>query len=292
MGHPVDPGSVDPASARVCSGALRFARYALAPNRLGYCGPTDSEALFEQAVSLGSSLSGAPQAPVSTAADGTGEVLGGLRNLASGFDGAWPYLELIAEANGIEDPLDDRVVSAYWLGGRALQQVSAVASGNHATSRFRSRAGSLWPHVQAALEPGASPSHAFHVMVVGPWIGMLRGGLTDAPLAVIDSCRIRRATVLSTDGDTAVVSTDRITFHGGRLGIQRPVDPHVLTVRLGEKGVHPCGAVAPGDVVSVHWDWVCEVLDDRTSAAVGLAEKRALSRANLALGRPNSPELG
>ena len=129
-------------------------------------------------------------------------------------------------------------------------------------------------------------------MVVGPWIGMLRGGLTDAPLSVIDSCRIRRAKVISADGDTAVVSTDRITFHGGQLGIQQDADPHVLSVRLGEGGVHPCGPVGPGEVVSVHWDWVCEVLDDRTSTAVGLAEKRALSRANLALGQRGSPDLG
>lgn len=284
--------SAGPISTHVCSGALRFARYALAPNRLGYCGPTDSEALFEQAVALGSTESVASQPRTPTPAAAMVEVVGGLRDLARGFEGAWPYLELIAEANGIEDPLDDRVVSAYWLGGRALQRVSAAATGNHATSRFRSRAGARWPHVQAALEPGASPSHAFHVMVVGPWIGMLRGGLEDAPLAVIDSCRIRRARVLSTDGDTAVVSTDRITFHGGQLGIRPEVDPHVLSVRLGEEGVHPCGPVVPGDVVSVHWDWVCEVLDERTSAAVGLAEKRALSRANLALGQPRSPELG
>jgi hypothetical protein len=287
MGHPADPTSV-----HVCSGALRFARYALAPNRLGYCGPTDSEALFEQAVALRSTLPVARQSASPVPPAGTDEVVGGLRDLASGFEGAWPYLELIAEANGIGDPLDDRVVSAYWLGGRALQRVSPVAAGNHATSRFRSRAGARWPHVLAALEPGASPSHAFHVMVVGPWIGMLRGGLTDAPLTVIDSCRIRRAKVLSTDGDTAVVSTDRVTFHGGRLGIQQEVEPNVLEVRLGEGGVHPCGPVAPGDVVSVHWDWVCEVLDDRTNAAVGLAEKRALSRANLALGQSSSPELG
>ena len=44
------------------------------------------------------------------------EIDRGLRDLAAGFEGAYPYLELIAAANGIEDPLDTRVVDAYWIG--------------------------------------------------------------------------------------------------------------------------------------------------------------------------------
>ena len=40
----------------------------------------------------------------------------GLRALAQQFAGAWPYLELIAPATGLADPLDRRVVEAYWVG--------------------------------------------------------------------------------------------------------------------------------------------------------------------------------
>ena len=62
-------------------GPLLFARYAYPPNALGYCGPQDHRALLEYAAA--------------------GVVDRGLRELAQGFDGAWPYLRLIAEAAGI-----------------------------------------------------------------------------------------------------------------------------------------------------------------------------------------------
>ena len=50
-----------------------------------------------------------------------------LRTLAQGFEGAWPYLELISRANGIPDPLDASVVDAYWLGSNLLDAVSPAA---------------------------------------------------------------------------------------------------------------------------------------------------------------------
>ena len=44
-----------------------------------------------------------------------------------GFEGAYPYLELIASENGIADPLDARVVEAYWLGNDLLEHVGPRA---------------------------------------------------------------------------------------------------------------------------------------------------------------------
>ncbi len=264
------------------SGPLRFARYALPPNRLGYCGPEDDVALFEQAVVLGGELSESDGADggANGRADGGSEVLGGLRRLAEDFEGAWPYLELIAGANGIDDPLDDRVVRAYWLGGSALGAVSALDAGNHVEERFRRRAGRWWAEVAAALEPGAEVSHAFHVMVVGPWVGLLRAGRVEAPLQVIDRCRIRWGEVLEVSGDAAVVSCCRVGLAEGRLVLGAPV---VETVQLGEGGRHPCGAVGQGDVVSLHWDWVCEVLTPAGLAALRRSTAVAMEAANRSL---------
>lgn len=288
----------DGATLRAGRGALRFARYALAPNRLGYCGPGDVGALFEQAVALGASASIGAGGP-SAAPDSPGgrfdldDLTEGLRSLARGFEGAWPYLELIAGANGLADPLDDSVVSAYWLGGPRLERVGAHAAGNHVEDRFRRRAGRWWAEVSAALEPGVAPGHAFHVLVVGPWVGMLRSGHTGAPLAVMDRCRIRRARVLEVHGDEAVVRTDRLVLRDGVLGIDEAAPEGVVErVRLGEAGNHPCGPVRAGDLVTLHWDWVCEAIDDRIAARVGLAESAALQRANRALAHAGPVELG
>ena len=72
------PGPPAAAAAPV-PGPILFARYAFGPNRLGYCGPDDAAELFGQAT-------------------GGGE-LPALRRLAQQFEGAYPYLELIARAN-------------------------------------------------------------------------------------------------------------------------------------------------------------------------------------------------
>ena len=73
-------------------GPLLFARYAYPPNALGLCGSEESRALLEYGHAGASD-------------EGLGE-------LARAFEGAWPYLTLIAGANGIRDPLDARVVEA------------------------------------------------------------------------------------------------------------------------------------------------------------------------------------
>jgi hypothetical protein len=68
------------------SGSPLFARYAFPPNERGLCGPPDNAALRGYAAA--------------------GLTDPDLRRLAGQFEGAWPYLRLIAEANGITDPLD------------------------------------------------------------------------------------------------------------------------------------------------------------------------------------------
>lgn len=226
-------------------GALRFARYAYPPNELGYCGPDASRQLLEQV------------------AAGAGD--GDLRRLARGFEGAWPYLCLIAGANGIADPLDDRVVEAYWVGNDLLARVSPRLLGDSLDERFRARAGWSWARLSAPLLDGALPHHSFHVFAVYPWLGLLREGPVDAPLRVLDRCRVRWGRVLSTAGGLAVVRSRLLTWDGRALGLGEPVDEQVV-VSTDDLGL--AGPVEPGDWVSLHWDWVCERLDARSLAAL------------------------
>ena len=92
------------------------------PNALGYCGPGDSVALLGM---------------VSEGVD-----LAGLSQRAAQFEGAWPYLQLIAGCNRISDPLDPRVVEAYWTGNELLTRVPASALLSSLGERFDRRAGS------------------------------------------------------------------------------------------------------------------------------------------------------
>jgi hypothetical protein len=226
---------------RRAHGALRFARFAYPPNELGYCGPDASSQLLEQ-VTAG-------------AADQD------LRRLLRGFEGAWPYLELIAAANGIGDPLDDRVVEAYWIGNALLDRVGARLMGDSLEDRFRRRAGRSWTNLVAAVPDGAVPHHSFHVFGVYPWLGLLREGRLDEPLRVLDRCRVRWGQVRSVSGGEAVVRSQPLTWDGLRLGLGEIVEERVL-VSVDSRGLAR-GLVA-GSWCAMHWDWVCQELDDRS----------------------------
>lgn len=238
------------------SGPLLFARYAYPPNELGFCGPAASHQLLEQ---------------VSGAVDD-----GDLRALARGFAGAWPYLELIAAANGILDPLDVRVVEAYWVGNVLLDRVPMSMMGGSLEDRFRARAGRSWSHLAEAV-PGAQPHHSFHVFGVYPWLGMLRAGRVDEPLRVLDRCRIRWGRVLDVVGDRALVRSRPLRWDGHAL-TEGP--PEVEQVVVALDGLGLAGPLLPGDSCSLHWDWVCERLGPRRLAALRYRSGRQLAAIN------------
>jgi Family of unknown function (DUF6390) len=222
-------------------GPVRFARYAYGPNRLGYCGPDEVAELFEQATTGGEDAA--------------------LRHLASQFEGAFPYLELIARCNGVADPLASEVVEAYWLGNRLLEQVTPDALGTSIQGRFRPRlAPEGWRWLATKPEAGAVPVHAFHVLDVFPRLGLLRSGATDHALEVMDSCRIRWGRVLERDGDWLVVSTVPLELVEGKLRLGAP-RPERIRAWIDGTGFET--ELEPGDVISIHWDWACERLGPR-----------------------------
>ena len=221
------------------SGPVLFARYAFGPNRLGYCGPDADVELFE--------LGAAPQPDDR-----------GLRHLARGFDGAWLNLELIAEANAIPDPLDRRVVEAYWLGNELLDAVRPGAFADSLAGRFRPRLRSEgWRWLAAKPAAGAVPVHAFHVLDVFPRVGLLRSGSTERIVETIDACRIRWGRVLERDGPFVVVNVVPLRLVAGRLAFGSPRPERVEAWRDGASFV---AGVGLGDVISVHWSFACDRL--------------------------------
>lgn len=225
----------EPSRSGGIPGPELFARYALAPNVLGYCGPADPGEL------AGAAVSADRQA---------------LRALARQFEGAWPYLELIAGSNQIADPLDRRVVEAYWVGNGLLDRVPPGGLTGQLDERFRRRAGADWPAVAAAVALGGVVQHSFHVFAVYPWLGLLRAGGTEAPLEVLDRCRIRSGRVLAVEGGWATVLSRPLCFDGSRLSLG---PARAERARLPAAGPGDDGPAA-GDTVSLHWDWVCDRL--------------------------------
>ncbi|HVX46436.1 MAG TPA: DUF6390 family protein [Mycobacteriales bacterium] len=215
-------------------GPLLFTRFAYPPNELGYCGPDASGELLER---VGAGASG-PE----------------LRTLAGAFAGAWPYLQLIAAAGRLGDPLDPRVVEAYWIGNSLLERVSPALLAASLTRRFPQPTLRDRDRLLAPLAVGARPHHGFHVFAVYPWLGLLRGGLVEQPLHVLDRCRVRWGRIRSVDGDTVTVRMRPLAWNGHRLSL----GPHQLEqARISRGGHSLSGRLRPGDWCALHWDWVC-----------------------------------
>lgn len=238
------------------SGEALFARYAFAPNELGHCGPPGSQALL--------------------AGGASGLVDSELRARAPQFDGAWPYLRLLAATAGVDDPLDAGVVSAYWLGGDLLDCVAPAALTAAVGLGFGGQPGVRERLTQTPDVTAGGASHAFHVFVVYPWVGLL-GSDSDVPRSVLESCRVRWGTVESVDGESAGVRSRPLTWDGTKLGLGAE---RVETCRW-TQGQHAfVRELRPGDQVSLHWDWVCDRLDDYQMAELSDRTQRQLDSTN------------
>jgi len=241
---PARLGPADTPRHPAASGPVLFARYAFGPNRLGYCGPDDATELFELAVD--------------------GRRQDDLRALAHRFDGAWPYLELIAQSNGRPDPLDPEVVETYWLGNELLERVRPMALGASLDRRFRPRVRAAeWRWLAGKPEVGAKPVHAFHVLEVFPRAGLLRTDRVDDVLGVIDRCRIRWGRVIAVEGDWLVVAIAPLRLVDGRLVL---AESQIERVQAWRDGAGFVTDIEPDDVISVHWSWACDRLDRRRLA--------------------------
>jgi len=202
-------------------GLSMFLKYALPPNILGYCGPDsptqDKKSLLQ-------------------------------------FEGAVPYLRLIASANGIKDEFDEQVVEAYWLGNGLLKKVSDKNLYGNIENRFRKKMKSGdWFWLVSESIPKAKPHHVFHVFDVYRRAGLLRSGAKDNIAETIDNCRIGWGKVI---GITDMASVE-----------YAPIEFKEKKLEFGEKIIRkyylPGPSIKIGDSVSLHWNHICDKITER-----------------------------
>ncbi|MFI5778477.1 DUF6390 family protein [Nocardia sp. NPDC051570] len=228
-----------------------FARYAYAPNALGYCGPPDAEAL-------------------------RGGTADEVRAVARRFSGAWPYLCAMSALTGIADPLDGRLVESYWLGGGVGAVLDPVEFTGALLARIGPLAGHYWTHLTPELANEAAANHHFHVFGVYPWTRLLGKG--PEPVRILDSCRITWATVLARHDGEITVWCRRLRWDGYRLGLSAP----------GLRRIHDDAAppdLYPGRAVALHWDRLCGLLSPAQVRDLAAGTARQLRVTNARLGR-------
>jgi hypothetical protein len=225
-----------------------FARYAYAPNALGYCGPP-----------LGATLR-----------DGT---VDDVRSAATNFSGAWPYLQVLSTLTGIADPLDYRLVESYWLGGGVGTDLDGGEFFNALLAIIGPQAGRYWSHLTADLACEAAPNHCFHVFGVYPWTRFLGRGMDEHPLSVLDNCRITWGTVVSRAGDDVEVMCQRLVWDGHALALS---EPWARLLDVWADGYSAVPDVAVGDQVAVHWGRLCGRLQREQVRALAESTDRQL----------------
>ena len=236
------------AARRARSGPVLFARYAYSPNRLG---PVRA-GRRRGAVRRGDDRRRRPRAPTAGA----------------GVRGRLPV------------PRADRPRQRH--PGPARRRAWSTPTGSAARCSTGSRRGCsptrcgrgsgrgsgppTWRWLEGAAPTGGKPVHAFHVLDVFPKVGLMRGEQAD---------KRRRGHGLVPGAMGPGAGADRRPAGGER----RPAATGRRRARAGAGRGPPrhrvaggagfIGEVAVGDVVSVHWDWACDVLDDGALDAAG-----------------------
>jgi hypothetical protein len=115
------------------------------------------------------------------------------------------------------------------------------------------------------------------VLDVFPKIGLMRAEQAEMVLETMDSCRIRWGRVRDRAGDTLVVNAVPLMLVDGKLALG---PTRIEQVTGWRDGYGFLGQVRPGDVVSIHWGWACDVLRaEQVSRLIGWTQ-RQLSIAN------------
>lgn len=241
-------------------GSLLFAKYAFAPNKLRYCGPGENRAIFNYCVANQSDE--------------------GLIELLKGFEGAYPYLQLIAHANKIKDPFDEKVVEAYWIGNNLLKNVTTKDFHQQIKNRFSKK---LSPNMMKWLLPkpavGAKPHHSFHVLDVYTKTGLIRSGIKTNVMETINNCLILPGKIIKIPNNkhqmtnksqyqnfnyrnnltiqqynNVTIKYQPIILKNGKLAFGELATKEVISLFINPQ---------VGDYVSFHWGNVCDILSPR-----------------------------
>jgi len=179
------------------------------------------------------------------------------------FRTMYPYLQLIAEANGLADPFDEQVVEAYWIGNRLLEAVGRKPFYRHLSETLGMRrriGGRAFNLVTDKLAAGALPHHSFHVFDIWKRTGNTE---TEHTLESMDSCRISWGRVTAVDGPSVTLLSEPLLLREGKLTLGEPVPK---TIRRGLDCPLDLDEVRTDDILTYHWGSPCEVIDAARAA--------------------------
>ncbi|MDO8647273.1 MAG: DUF6390 family protein [Candidatus Diapherotrites archaeon] len=222
-----------------------LARYAFPPNARKYCGPDCGKKLFQY-------------------------IIGGFNDeeyvkaALSKFETMFPYLELIAKANG-KSPFDEEVVKAYWQGNGLLENVG-VKEWKKTVEKIGKNKD--WPKEFAEkyserITGEFLPHHSFHVLNSFSLTVKEPAVLLDR----INNCIIGWGKVVSEYGQEKMLEVERkpIVLKGTELvfGAKEilKIDNAPFQAPQMHRFFYTVENSIKGDFVSMHWGFACKRLE-------------------------------
>lgn len=206
-------------------------RYSLPPNKLGYCGPQDCSALLKECID---NPGNADKEKVKTALEQ--------------FHALMPYLELIAEKNGLS-AFDSEVLGAYWIGNSLLEQVEKRDLQRLVLKDFLGKGflpRKIAEEKAAAVKEGMSPHHSFHVL----HINFLNRELSSI-VKNLSECLVQWGEVKDVTIKGLKVKGIELFKNGRELNMKEKIKTVENPYKL---------AAGERDLVSVHWGQAVQVL--------------------------------
>ncbi|PIY72003.1 hypothetical protein COY87_03190 [Candidatus Roizmanbacteria bacterium CG_4_10_14_0_8_um_filter_33_9] len=230
-------------------GLLLCAKYSVAPNFFGYCGPDENKSLTDHL------KEGIADQEV--------------QSILSEFETLYLNLTLIAKENNISDKFDKKVVEAYWLGNQLLQHISSkdysylLDEKFHLAKKLGNKGLNILTHKLNTQK--IYPHHSFHVFNIFKRTGNDPSFHT---LRTMDECRIGWGRVIksqiskfkSQNGKTDVivmVETKPLLLKDNKLMLGNAIKKES---KINYKDTLLCVDLKQGDWVSFHWGHVCDKL--------------------------------
>ena len=222
-------------------GLLLCSKYSSAPNFFGYCGPEENTSLIDHLKEK--------------VADKEVKVI------LSQFDTLYSYLKLISIENKIEDPFNQKVVEAYWIGNSLLDNISNRDYAYLLQEKLdleRKMEKIKFQKVKAkVLSTKFYPQHAFHVFNIFKRTGYVNSIHT---IDTMDSCRIGWGRVMKSKSSKIYIETKQLSINNKELSLGKT---RVKELMIDYNGKSFLNNLKVGDWVSFHWGFVCDVLTEQ-----------------------------
>jgi|SRR3989344_1692578 len=246
-------------------GLLYCARYSVAPNFYGYCGPDKNASLIDYLKE--------------DKADKE------MAHIFSDFDTLIAYLKLISFENKIEDPFDKKVVEAYWIGNQLLHNISNLnylyLLKEELNLVEKLDAKSFIKIKRKTMALPFLPHHSFHVFNIFRRTGNNPSFHT---LKTMDECRIGFGIIRHSreSGNPAnfLVETKPLVIENGKLKFGKPI---IKKITIDYKGKVFLKNLKIGDTISFHWGFVCEVLNNSQVKNLEYYTQRSIEYFNVKL---------